>query len=115
MMGCKRGDIYMARLSSDEDGGSLQEGMRPILIISNDKANEHSPVITIVPLTSKLRKHRLPTHVLINKCGLVKPSIVLSEQIISLNKTRLEGKVGSIKETVYESQVDRAIKVQLNV
>ena len=42
MMGCKRGDIYMARLSADEDGGSLQEGMRPILIISNDKANEHS-------------------------------------------------------------------------
>ena len=54
MMGCKRGDIYMARLSADEDGGSLQEGMRPILIISNDKANEHSPVITIVPLMSKL-------------------------------------------------------------
>ena len=113
MMGCKRGDIYMARLSADEDGGSLQEGMRPILIISNDKANEHSSVITIVPLTSKLRKHRLPTHVLINKCGLVKPSIVLAEQIMSLNKTRLE--VGSIKETVYESQVDRTIKVQLNV
>lgn len=72
-------------------------------------------MITIVPLTSKLRKHRLPTHVLINKCGLVKPSIVLAEQIMSLNKTRLERKVGSIKETVYESQVDRAIKVQLNV
>ena len=115
MMGCKRGDIYMARLSADEDGGSLQEGMRPILIISNDKANEHSPVITIVPLTSKLRKHRLPTHILINKCGLIKPSLVLAKQIMLLNKTILERKLGSIKEIVYESQVDRAIKVQLNV
>lgn len=54
MMRCKRGDIYMARLSADEDGRSLREGMRSILIISNDKANEHSPVITIVPLMSKL-------------------------------------------------------------
>ncbi len=105
----------MARLSADEDGGSLQEGMRPILIISNDKANEHSPVITMVPLTSKLRKHRLPMHVLINKCGLVKPSLVLAEQMMSLKKTRLERKIGSIKETVYETQVNRAIKVQLNV
>lgn len=85
------------------------------LIISNDKANEHSPVITIVPLTSKLRRHRLPTHILINKCGLIKLILVLEKQIMSLNKTRFERKVGSIKEIIYESQVDRAIKVQLNV
>ena len=85
------------------------------MIISNDKANEHSPVITIVPLTSKLGKHRLPTHVLVNQCGLTKPSIVLAEQIMSLNKTRLKRRLGSIKETIYESQVDQAIKIQLNV
>lgn len=57
---CKRGDIYMAELSADEDGGSLHQGVRPILIISNDKANLYNPVVTVVPFTSKLRKHSLP-------------------------------------------------------
>lgn len=110
-----RGDIFMARLSADEDGGSIQEGRRPILIISNDLANKHSPVVTIVPITSKLRKKQLPTHVLIEGCGTVKKSIVLAGQIMSLNKSRLGKRMGSIKETVYESQVDKAIKIQLNV
>lgn len=112
---CKRGDIYMARLRADEDGGSLQEGVRPILVISNDKCNEHNPVITIVPLTSRLRKNPLPTHVLIKECGLVKPSIALAEQIMTLNKSRLGKRMGSIRATVYQTRVDRAIKVQLNV
>lgn len=85
------------------------------LIISNDKANEHSPMITIVPLTSKLRRHRLPTHILINKCGLIKLIPVFAKQIMSLNKTRFERKVGSIKETIYESQVDRAIKCVMKI
>jgi len=71
----RRGDTYMARLQSDEDGGSLQEGRRPILIISNDLANKHSPVVTIVPITSKLRKNPLPTHVLIEGCGTVKKAL----------------------------------------
>ena len=70
-----RGDIYMAKLQSDEDNGSLQEGRRPILIISNDLANKHSPVVTIVPLTSKLRKNPLPTHVLIEGCGTLKKAL----------------------------------------
>lgn len=112
---CRRGDIYMARLSDDEDGGSLQEGMRPVLIVSNDMANEHSPVITIVPLTSQMRKKPLPTHVLIRECGLIKPSVVLAEQIMSLNKCRLENRMGSIKATMYEKKVDLAIKIQLNM
>lgn len=112
---CKRGDIYMAELSADEDGGSLQQGVRPILIISNDKANLYSPVVTVVPFTSKLRKHSLPTHVLVKACGLEKPSLVLAEQIMSLNKTRLGKRMGSIKETIYEPQVDQALKIQLNM
>ena len=114
-MVCKRGELYMARLSADEDGGSLQEGIRPILIISNDKCNEHSPVISVVPLTTKLHKHNLPTHVLIEGCGLKRKSLVLAEQIISLNKTRIERYIGSIKESVYEKMVDQAIRIQLNV
>ena len=65
----------MAKLQSDEDNGSLQEGRSPILIISNDLANKHSPVVTIVPLTSKLRKNPLPTHVLIEGCGTLKKAL----------------------------------------
>lgn len=114
-MVCKRGELYMARLSADEDGGSLQEGIRPILIISNDKCNEHSPVISVVPLTTKLNKHRLPTHVLIEGCGLRTKSLVLAEQILSINKTRLKRCLGSIKESVYEERVNQAIKIQLGV
>lgn len=113
-MVCKRGELYMVRLSADEDG-SLQEGIRPILIISNDKCNEHSPVISVVPLTTKMNKHRLPTHVLIEGCGLKRKSLVLAEQIISINKTKLERYIGSIKESVYEKRVDQAIRIQLNV
>lgn len=64
------GDIFWAQLDEDMHGGSLQTGFRPVLIVSNDKANQYSPVVTIVPITSKIGKKRLPTHVFINGCGL---------------------------------------------
>lgn len=56
-MVCRNFDIFMARLSEDTDGGSLQAGFRPVLIVSNDKANQYSPVINIIPITSKKRKN----------------------------------------------------------
>lgn len=77
---CRRGDIYIARLDKDAEG-SLQSGNRPVLVVSNDMANKHSPVITVVPITSQMGKRKLPTHVRIEDCGLPKPSIVLGEQI----------------------------------
>jgi len=114
-MVCKRGELYMARLSADEDGGSLQEGIRPILIISNDQCNKYSPVVTIVPLTNKLRKNPLPTHVLVEGFGLKSKSLVLAGQIISINKSRLERYIGSIRKTEYETKINKALKIQLNV
>ncbi len=111
---CKIGDIYMATLDTDSEG-SLQSGMRPVLIVSNDKANEFSPVITIIPITSRLGKKRLPTHVYMTSCGLARPSIALAEQITSINKSRLTKKVGSIKQTIYEEQIKNAIEVQLSM
>lgn len=86
-----------------------------MLIVSNDKANEFSPVITIIPITSKLGKKKLPTHVYMKSCGLTKPSIALAEQITSINKSRLTKKVGSIKQTIYEKQIKNAIEVQLSM
>lgn len=111
---CRNGDIYMAQL--DEDiGGSLQSGFRPVLVVSNDKANYFSPVINIVPITSKLGKKKLPTHVLLKECELLRQSIILVEQITSVNKSRLIRYMGSIKRTPYEEKVKRAIGVQLNL
>lgn len=86
-----------------------------MLVISNDKANKFSPVITIIPITSKIGKAKLPTHVLIKECGLEKPSIALAEQITSINKDRLGRKIGSIQQTVYIGLVRRAISIQLNL
>lgn len=109
---CRYGDIFWADLEG-EAGSSMQTGGRPVLVISNNKANQHSPVITVIPITSKMCKAELPTHVLIKECGLKKPSIVLAEQITSINKDRLERKMGSIQHTVYVGMVKKAIGIQL--
>ena len=111
---CRRGDIFWAELEGDA-GSSMQAGRRPVLVISNDKANEYSPIITIIPITSKMNKAKLPTHVLIEACGLTRPSIALAEQITSINKERLGRKIGSIQRTAYVGLVSRAIGIQLSL
>lgn len=111
---CRYGDIFWAELGKDADG-SLQAGGRPVLVVSNNKANEFSPVITIIPITSKMGKANLPTHVLIKECGLERPSIALAEQITSINKDRLGRKIGTIQQTVYVGLVKRAIGIQLSL
>lgn len=111
---CRYGDIYMARLDEDVEG-SLQSGMRPVIVVSNNKANEFSPVISIIPMSSKIKKRNLPTHVFIPNCGLAKPSLVLAEQVTALNQSRLERKIGSIEKTEYESKIKRALAIQLNM
>lgn len=108
----KNGDIFMAELGNEYEG-SIQGGERPVLIVSNNKANEYSQVITIIPISSRVTKKKLPTHVKVEKCGLAKPSIVLAEQITSINKTQLLSKIGSICQTEYEKRVKNAIGIQL--
>ncbi len=109
---CRRGDIFWAELEG-EAGSSMQAGARPVLVVSNNKANQYSSVITVIPITSKMGKTKLPTHVLIKECGLSKPSIALAEQITSINKDRLDRKIGSIQHTVYVGLVKKAIGIQL--
>lgn len=111
---CKNGDIFMADLPIDTEG-SLQSGIRPVVIVSNNLANRHSPVITILPMTSQMSKKKLPTHITIEDCGLKIKSIVLAEQIMSINKKSLIRKMGSITETVYEPKIKRAIEIQLSL
>ncbi len=109
----KNGDIFMAALPIDNEG-SLQSGKRPVLVVSNDLANRFSPVVTILPITGSTSKHKLPTHVDITAdCGLKKKSLVLAEQIMSINKKSLGRRIGSIANTDYEPKVKRAMEIQL--
>lgn len=110
----RNGDIYIAVLPDDADG-SLQSDIRPVIIVSNNLANRHSPVVTVVPMTSQANKKKLPTHITLNGCGLEKESIVLAEQIMSVNKISLRRKLGSITETAYQEKLKRAIEIQLGL
>lgn len=111
---CRYGDIYWAKLPEDTIG-SLQSGVRPVIVVSNDMANEFSPVITVLPLTSKIKKKKLQTHVFVKGRGL-KPSIILAEQIMSLNQNQLLTQICSLKSE-YEilKKIKKAIAVQLNL
>ena len=94
----KRGEIYCADL--DPVVGSEQGGIRPVLIIQNDIGNKYSPTVIVLAITSQLRKTNLPTHVEIpaGTTGLQKPSIVLAEQMRTLEKQRLQKRMGELSK-----------------
>lgn len=113
---CKRGDIYFLNCGCDTSS-SLQCGVRPVLVVSNNQANAHSPVVTVVPLTGQTwKKATLPTHVLIpcsKRHGLTKPSVALAEQVTAVDKTRLTERRGHIKDHRIMAKVTEALKVQI--
>ena len=96
MMTVKRGDIYYADLSPVV--GSEQGGVRPVLIVQNDMGNRYSPTVIAAAITSQKDKTELPTHIRVNadSCGLVKDSIVLLEQVRTLDKRRLREHMGCL-------------------
>jgi len=98
----KRGDIYYANLNPVI--GSEQGGRRPVLIISNDVGNKHSPTVIVAPITSRINtKAKLPTHTLINNFeGLDKNSIILLEQVRTIDKQRLHRHLHALKEPYRE-------------
>lgn len=95
-MSIRRGEIYYADLSPVV--GSEQGGMRPVLIVQNDVGNKYSPTVIAAAITSQKEKAKLPTHIELNaqNCGLQKNSIVLLEQIRTIDKKRLKEKMGSL-------------------
>lgn len=97
-MTVKRGDIYYADLSPVV--GSEQGGMRPVLIVQNDMGNRYSPTVIAAAITSKKFKNDLPTHIKVNAdgCGLQQDSIVLLEQVRTLDKTRLREHMGALPD-----------------
>ena len=94
----KRGDIFFADLSPVV--GSEQGGIRPVLIVQNDVGNKYSPTVIAAAITSQQFKTRLPTHINVDAagCGLSKDSVVLLEQIRTLDKQRLKEKMGNLPE-----------------
>ena len=113
-MSVKRGDIYYADLSPVV--GSEQGGLRPVLIIQNDVGNRYSPTVIAAAITSRLGKTRLPTHIDVyaNRVGLVKDSVILLEQVRTLDKRRLKEKMGHLDESTMQ-KVDRAIAVSVGL
>ncbi len=114
MMTVKRGDIYYADLSPVV--GSEQGGLRPVLIIQNDVGNKYSPTVIAAAITSRMSKTRLPTHIDIyaDKAGLAKDSVILLEQIRTLDKRRLKEKMGHLDEAAM-LRVDNAIAVSFGL
>ena len=110
-MSVKRGDIYYADLSPVV--GSEQGGLRPVLIIQNDIGNKYSPTIIAAAVTSKINKAKLPTHIEIPSAyGLVKDSVILLEQIRTLDKRRLKERIGELPPATMV-RVNRAILISL--
>ena len=110
----KRGDIFYADLSPVV--GSEQGGLRPVLIIQNDVGNKYSPTVIAAALTSRMGKARLPTHIDIHadRVGLSKDSVVLLEQIRTLDKRRLKEKMGHLDSAVM-TRVNNAIAVSFGL
>lgn len=110
----KRGDIYYANLSPVV--GSEQGGLRPVLVIQNDVGNKYSPTIIVAAITSQISKAKLPTHVEISAkvFNLEKDSVVLLEQLRTLDKRRLKEKVTHLSDEIME-KVDEAVRISLGL
>ena len=110
----RRGDIYYADLRPVI--GSEHGGVRPVLVIQNDIGNKHSPTVICAAITSKMNKAKLPTHVELNtrRCAMVKDSVILLEQLRTIDKQRLKEKICHI-DGVLLQEVDRALKVSLEL
>ncbi len=110
-MNIKRGELYYADLSPVV--GSEQGGIRPVLVVQNDVGNKHSPTIIAAAVTSKINKAKLPTHIeLPCAYGLAKDSVILLEQIRTLDKRRLKERIGELPPATM-LRVNKAILISL--
>ena len=113
-MPVKRGEIYYADLSPVV--GSEQGGIRPVLIVQNDVGNRYSPTVIAAAITSQRDKTKLPTHIELSaqSCGLQKDSIVLLEQVRTLDKKRLKERMGELPPDTMQS-VDSALSISFGL
>ena len=110
----RRGDIYYADLRPVV--GSEQGGVRPVLIIQNDVGNKHSPTVICAAITSRMNKAKLPTHVELptRGCAMIKDSVILLEQLRTIDKQRLKEKICHIDEEL-QQKVDEALMISLEL
>ena len=113
-MNVRRGDIYYAELNPVI--GSEQGGTRPVLIIQNDIGNQYSPTTVVAAITSQIQKAKLPTHVEIDskKGGLERDSVILLEQIRTIDKSRLKQKVAFLEDDIMQ-KVNHGLEISLGL
>ena len=111
----KRGDMFYADLSPVV--GSEQGGIRPVLIIQNDTGNKYSPTVIAAAITSQMGKNKLPTHIELDseEFGLKSDSVVLAEQIRTIDKSRLKEKIGHIDDTNVMNRINNALGVSFGL
>ena len=111
----KRGDMYYADLSPVI--GSEQGGVRPVLIIQNNVGNKYSPTVIVSAITSQLNKNKLPTHIELDskEFGLKSNSVVLTEQIRTIDKSRLKEKIGHIDDNRIMNRINSALGVSFGL
>ena len=110
----RRGDVYYADVRPVI--GSEQGGVRPVLVIQNDTGNRHSPTVIVAAMTSKMNKAKLPTHVELStrQCQIVRDSVILLEQLRTIDKQRLRDKICHLDEKSLP-RVDEALRVSLEL
>ena len=111
----KRGEVFYADLG--EGIGSEQSGIRPVVVIQNDMGNKYSPTVIAAAITSQTTKNKLPTHIDIDSktYGLKSDSVVLTEQIRTIDKSRLKEKIGHIEDETTLSKINNAIGVSFGL
>lgn len=113
----KRGDVYKAELECRDKDGHIQKGVRPLIVISNRKHTKYAPTVTVVPVTSRLKRPWLPTHILIHKGDIFeKDSQTLVESITTIDKEKLmEGEyLGTITDKELLDSIVKAVSVQVS-
>ncbi|HEX3011774.1 MAG TPA: type II toxin-antitoxin system PemK/MazF family toxin [Syntrophomonadaceae bacterium] len=110
----KRGEIYFAQLNPVV--GSEQGGVRPVLVVQNDIGNQYSPTTIVLAITSQINKAKLPTHVELKAehYGLERDSVILTEQIRTIDKTRLKQRIAVLREDTM-TKVDQALGISLQL
>ena len=110
----RRGELYLADLN--QQVGSEQSGLRPVIIVQNEQGNNHSPTTIICPITSK-DKTEIATHVTITPedCDIIKESIILCEQVRVVDKTRLKRKLGRVNNKKIIEEVNKKLMISIGV
>jgi len=113
-MHVRRGDIFYAQLNPVV--GSEQGGTRPVLVVQNDIGNQYSPTTIVLAITSQISKAKLPTHIEVSgtKSGLEKNSVILAEQMRTIDKSRLKHKIAYLDED-FMIKVDKALEISLGL